>query len=106
MGSAVVGCAKDWSTPKPTILFELRKVLGKEKVRSKVNLEDEQEVDGKNGTKSKQTGQGKSGSQSGCGWVTGLWEGLELGRSVGVKSRPGLEENDFLLDQWGVWEGG
>lgn len=106
MGSAVVGCVEDWSTPKPTIMFGLRKVLGKEKVRSKVNLEDEQEVDGKNGAKSKQTGQGKSGSQSGCGWVTGLWEGLELGRSLGVKSRPGLEENVFLLEQWGVWEGG
>lgn len=37
--------------------------------------------------------------------MTGLWEGLELGRSVRVKSRPGLEENDFLLEQWGVWEG-
>lgn len=62
----MVGCAEDWGRPKPTFLFGLRKVLGKEKVRSQVDLEDEQQVDGKSGAKSKQAGQEKSGSPRGA----------------------------------------
>lgn len=85
MGSAAVRHAADWSSPKPTILFGLGAVLGKETVRSKVDLEDEQEVMGKRRTKDKQAGQGRYGSQSGCGFVTPMG-GVELQSSVGVRS--------------------
>lgn len=40
----MIGHAEVWGSLKPTILFGLRAVLGKEEVMSKVDLGDEQEV--------------------------------------------------------------
>lgn len=95
MSSAVVRHAADRSSPQPTILSGLGVVLGKETVRSKVDLEDEQQVMGKRWTKGKQAGQGRDGNQSGCGFVT---PGVELERSVGIiRSWPGLEGNGLPL---------
>ena len=65
MSSAVVRHAADRSSPQPTILSGLGVVLGKETVRFKVDLEDEQQVMGKRWTKGKQAGQGRDGNQ----WV-------------------------------------
>ena len=71
------------------MLVGLGVVVGKEKVKSKVDLEDEQEVNGESGAKSKQAG-GAGLGVSGRGSVTVLWK--ESGRAGGGgkvnKSRP------------------
>lgn len=52
-----MGRAEVWDSPTPTILFGFGVVLGKENVMSKVDLEDEEEVDrGKSRAKSEQEG--------------------------------------------------
>lgn len=61
----MVGCAEDWSTPKPTILFGLRKVLGKEKVRSKVTWKMSRRWMGRMGQRASRQDRGSLGVRVG-----------------------------------------